>query len=252
MKSRFVAFLLHISLSIIVAFIAILVVFYIWYPSPLHHAFSVLDILFLLLAVDVTIGPALTFIVYNPQKKSLTFDLSIIVVLQVIALGYGLQTIYQGRPAYIVFSQDRFEAVRTLDINVESKKTALANNNSLANTSFFKPLWVAAVPPKNKKRATEILFSSLNGGDDLPQLPELYIPLTNAKLQILKKSKSLQELNKLYNNTDASKTVKKQLSTYYKNKVKWLPLHGPAKNMIVLVSAETADVIQVIDINPYP
>jgi hypothetical protein len=33
--------------------------------------------------------------------------------------------------------------------------------------------------------------------------------------------------------------------------VKWLPLRGKAKNMVVLIDAQTAEVIEILDIDPW-
>jgi hypothetical protein len=39
------------------------------------------------LAVDVIIGPVLSFMVYKEGKKTLKMDLSIVILLQALALG---------------------------------------------------------------------------------------------------------------------------------------------------------------------
>ena len=57
MSGRFRAFSWHLSASALVALLTLLLVFFVWYPSPLHEAVGVTHILLLLLAVDVTLGP---------------------------------------------------------------------------------------------------------------------------------------------------------------------------------------------------
>lgn len=247
MKSRFIAFLIHIALSIVVALITLFIVFFIWYPAPLDQAFDVASIFFLLLAIDVVMGPLLTFIVYQPQKKSLRFDLSVIALLQVFALGYGLHTIFQGRPVFIVFAQSQFEAVRSIDIDPGSLEKAIANGNKQASSSWLGPKWVAAQVSKDINRANEILFSSMQGGPDWPQLPELYIPLTEVSARMLEKARPLQELKVIYSRQD----LESKLHLSNDNEVKWLPLAGRAKHMVVLIDASTAEVIKVVDINPF-
>lgn len=247
MKSRFIAFSLHIAISLVVALITLFIVFFIWYPAPLDQAFDVSSIFFLLLAIDVIMGPLLTFIVYQPQKKSLRFDLSVIALCQVAALGYGLHAIFQGRPAFIAFAQSRFEAVRSIDVDPKSLATALANDNKLASASWFGPKWVATQAPKDNNRATEILFSSIQGGPDWPQLPELYTPLINLKSRMLLKARPLEELKAKYRKQD----LEFKLKLANGNEIKWLPLHAKAKNMIVLIDAKSAEIIKIVDINPY-
>lgn len=52
-------------------------------------------------------------------------DLTVIAVLQLGALSYGLWTVAEGRPAWLVFAVDRFELVRVLDIDKRKLDAAI-------------------------------------------------------------------------------------------------------------------------------
>lgn len=247
MKFRFEAFLKHLMLTSLVAVLAITMVFFVWYPMPLNKATGVTDIYLILLAVDVIIGPFMTFVVYKPNKPGLLLDLSIIVFLQLSALSYGMYTVFEGRPVFIVFNQDRFDIVRAVDIDPESAEKARLEGNKLADVGWFRPHWVAAIAPSNKKRSDEILFTAVAGGADWPQLPELYVPLEQLKSRILKKARSIQELRKLAAKNDNSEDI----SDIHESITRWLPLRGKTKDMTVLVDSTTAKVIKVVDINPW-
>ena len=243
MKNRFYAFLTHLLLSGLVAVITIVMVFFIWYPRPLNDATGVTDIFLLLLAVDIITGPVMTFVVYQRGKPGLKFDLFIIVILQVVALSYGMSTVFAGRPAFIVFNQDRFDIVRLVEIDVASAKKAELTGNETAKVSWFRPRWVGAVAPNDRKRAEEILFSAVDGGADWPQLPELYVPLEQVKQQMLKKAQPLQNLRQL--------DKKNRLVGIEDSRVKWLPLRGKTKDMVVLIDSDSAEIIKIVDINPW-
>jgi len=249
MKKRFYAFLIHLSLSSIIAGIAIILVFFCWYPAPLHEAIGVTEIFLLLLAIDITIGPMLTFLVYKPGKPSLKFDLSVIALCQLIALSYGMFTMFEGRPVFMVFSVDRFDVVRALDIDAESAKRAHDSGNLSAEMSWFRPQWVGAINSPSSKRYDQINLLSFQGGPDWPQLPELYVPLEQLKEQISAKSKSLETLRTLLNNKKPEyiPLINEQPST-----AKWLPLHGRKKDMVVLVDTKSTSVIKIIDVDPWP
>ena len=249
MKNRLNAFLAHLSISALVALISIFVVFYLWYPSPLQNTLGVTKIFFLLLAIDGIMGPVMTFIVYQPKKKSLVFDLSVIGIMQVIALAYGMHTIYQGRPSFIVYNEHRFEVIRSIDLAGESVKLAEKNQNKSATVNWFSPHWVAAVPTGSVERQNEVAFSSVSGGADWSQLPDSYIPLKNIKPKLLEKANALNEIITLYK--DDTK-IKEILNQYISKGFKWLPLRGKTSNMIVLIDTHSAEVIQVIDIDPWP
>jgi len=244
MKNRFYAFLTHLLLSGLVAVITIMVVFFIWYPRPLDEATGVTQIFLLLLAVDIVTGPVLTFVVYQRGKPNLKFDLAVIVLLQIAALSYGMSTVFAGRPAFIVFNQDRFDITRLVEIDEKSAKKAELANNQSAIISWFRPRWVGAIAPTDRKHAEEILFSALDGGADWPQLPELYVPLEQVKQQMLKKAQLLSTLRPLDKDN--------KLSPSEDSHIKWLPLRGKSKDMVVLINSDSADVIKVVDINPWP
>ena len=103
--------LVHLGLSAGVALLSMGLIFLLWYPAPLDEAQGVSRLVLILIGVDVVLGPLMTCIVYNPAKPRLWLDLAIIAVLQISALGYGLSTIHQGRPIYLVFNIDRFDVV---------------------------------------------------------------------------------------------------------------------------------------------
>ena len=52
----------------------------------------------MLLAIDVIVGPLLSLLVYKEGKKTLKMDLSIIVLVQILAMSYGVYVIAQSRP----------------------------------------------------------------------------------------------------------------------------------------------------------
>lgn len=247
MKNRIVAFLLHLFLSALIASAVIAVVFWIWYPSPLHEAVGVTEIFLIVLSVDVVIGPLLTLIFYNPKKPSLTFDLSVIALLQICALSYGIHTVFVGRPAFIVFAKDRFEIARASDLDLASKQKALHIGNAVAATGWTKPHWVGTIAPSDPKRAEEIMFSTLQGGSDWSLLPELYVPLTQVKDQILAKAKPMQTLKQLHQQDSSLKL----LTGWQDDKVKWLPLQGNVRNMVVLIDPTTAEIVEILDVDPW-
>ena len=111
MSKRLKFFLSHLSLSFLIAILVIGLVFFIWYPSPLATAVGVTHIFLMLLVIDVILGPLLGLLVYKEGKKTLKFDLSVIIFIQICALVYGVYTIAKGRPVWLVYNIDRIELV---------------------------------------------------------------------------------------------------------------------------------------------
>jgi hypothetical protein len=249
MKSRFSAFLTHLTISGVVATLAIVLVFFVWYPAPLHTAIGVTQIFLMLLVIDIIIGPMITFIIYKANKSSLKFDLTVIALLQLAALCYGMNTVFEGRPAFVVFNVDRYTIARAFEIDTASMAKAEKSGNESAKISWLQPKWVAAVASKDGKRRQEILLSSVTGGADWPLLPELYVPLAQEKTQVLQRAKPLEELRSLHSNDPSALA---DLDVWKSKAVKWLPLIGKVTNMVVVVDAESAEVIQILDMKPWP
>jgi len=103
--NRWQAFLAHLGISLII-FIALLAVITLtWYPGVFIHMGGWQGIK-IVAAVDLVLGPVLTLIVFNPTKKSLPIDLSIIAIIQLSCLGYGVWAVEQQRPLTQVLFDD--------------------------------------------------------------------------------------------------------------------------------------------------
>src|SRR5882762_3071798 len=95
----------HLLASAVVAGIASLVVFKLWYPSPFSTVAGGSALFLILISVDVTLGPALTAVIASPGKPQTEFirDLAVIVVVQFSAFAYGLYTMALARPVALAF-----------------------------------------------------------------------------------------------------------------------------------------------------
>src|SRR3990167_7324028 len=91
-KTRTHATAIHLAISFAIAAVAALVVFLLWYPHPYWKISGGMKMFLALVFVDIVVGPFLTFIIFTPKKsrRALLFDFSIIVLLQILALAYGL------------------------------------------------------------------------------------------------------------------------------------------------------------------
>ncbi|WP_395374621.1 hypothetical protein [Marinicella sp. W31] len=112
------------SAVIVLAFIAL--VYYIWFTPAFFVALDAFTPLKILILVDVILGPLLTFIVYKKGKKTLKMDLTVIIVLQIVALGYGAYSTYQGRPILMYLDEKAYSLVLQKDLQeISIKQTEL-------------------------------------------------------------------------------------------------------------------------------
>lgn len=242
MSARFKAFFIHLLCSLGLALCGLYWVFEVWYPAPLHIALGVTSIFILLISVDVIIGPLLTLLVYKPGKKTLVLDLSVIVVLQMGALTYGLWSVSQGRPAWIVFNTDRFDLVQVLDID----ERGLANASpAYRAASWFGPQWVGARKPDDARQQQDLIFESLAGGSDLAQRPEFFVPLSALSEQMQQRVQPLQRLNEFNDNASVAHVLKK-----WPQAVAWVPMMARVEPMVVLLG-ENHKVLAVVALHPW-
>ena len=243
MRDRFKAFAIHFSLSALVALLTLSVVFYGWYPMPLADATGVLSIVGLIVLVDVILGPVLTFAIYQRGKKSLKLDLAVIVLVQLAALTYGVFTLAEGRPVWLVYSTDRFDVVRMNELDTRHAEKVKPPYQS---SVFAPPRWVTAVPGDDVQENSMVTLEAAFAGLDYAQRPYLYHPLSAAAESIKKHAQPLETL-KQFNLPD---NVKKQLAPWPEADA-WLPLMATAKPMVVLIKHKTAEVVAIVDLRPW-
>jgi hypothetical protein len=185
----------HLGISAFVAVVSVTSMILVWYPPPLFQLLGGFELLFLLTGVDIALGPLLTFIVFKSGKKGLKFDLSVIALLQLSAFVYGASVVFANRPGYIVFVKDRFEAVRVAD--VDPVRLAEARIERFRSFPLGRPQIIGSVMPTDRREAEELLFSSLQGGPDIAELPKYYADLDVARGVMVQKSMPLAALRKL-------------------------------------------------------
>ena len=146
-------------------------IFGVWYPPPYSHAVGADQLIFLLLGVDVVLGPLLTLVVFKSGKKSLRFDLSVIALLQVCAFLYGMSIVVRARPAFIVGRVDRFVIVSANDLDAEDY--AKATDPRFRAAPWTGPKVIGAAIPTDTEQRNALMFSSA-GGKDLEKFPQYY------------------------------------------------------------------------------
>ena len=243
MSKRLKFFFSHLSISFLIALLVIGLVFFVWYPAPLAKAVGVTNIFLMMLAIDVIVGPILGWLVYQEGKKTLKFDLSVIILIQIAALCYGVFSIEQGRPAWLVYNVDRFELVRKnelVDTNIQQAQP------QFQQPSWFKPQYVAVQFAADKKQREEDMFAEALGGISIAQKPERYADFAQAKAPIKQRAQPLALLND-FNDPNVVKMVLAQ----YPQATAFLPLKANAVDMVVLVNKESSSIIKIVDLRPW-
>jgi hypothetical protein len=216
------------------------------YPNPFYKASGVMSLMSIVVGVDIVLGPLLTFLVFDQRKKSLRLDLTVIVVIQALALVYGMYAAVIGRPVFMTFVADRFEVIYAAQVDVQELAKAPDSYKKLA---WGQPMLAYAQLPTSKDERSAVLMSSVQNGADLGVYIRYYKPLPEAKDKILQKARSVQDLKKFNDPTLVDRLLNERPGG--QAEFKFLPLVGRDRAMTVLVDPVTAAVVKVVDLKPW-
>jgi hypothetical protein len=178
-QAAFKAMTVHLGLSLLVAAAVALLVFTLWFPYPYRALAGGSELFILVMAVDIVCGPLLTFVLYSPTKprKEMLTDISLIVVIQLIALCYGIWNVWQIRPLYLVQEADRFNIISAA--NIDTKDLDLLPTD-LRPRLFGGPIKVS-LREMTSAEQEKLIAQIKSGGKDASTLPMFYAPYQGAK-----------------------------------------------------------------------
>lgn len=170
--NRWKAFLLHLLLSLVVISGIAATALLVWYPYGLYKVSGLDRLMLVMLSIDITAGPLLTLLVYKHGKPSLRFDLAVISLVQLAFLSYGLHTLWQARPVFLVGADVRFTLVSAAEIDPDELKAAV--DPAWRRLPWTGPILVSVLPPKDAAERRVLMAALLQEGRDQEQLPGQY------------------------------------------------------------------------------
>ena len=173
------AALLHFLGSSLVACLAAMLVLWVWYPHPYELLSGGRNLFLILVSVDVVFGPLLTFVLFNPRKPrtELFLDMSLVILVQLAALLYGLHAVYEARPLYLVHEVDRFRVITSGDYGDVDVRGDIAKLDDSLKPYWLKgPETVGIRNPKDGSERQDVMLESVGGGRDYSQRPDFYVP----------------------------------------------------------------------------
>ena len=200
----------HLLCSVGVAMLAAAVVFGLWYPFPYRDLSGGRELFLLVVVVDVVCGPLLTLVVFNPAKPraELWRDLALIALVQLGALGYGMHTVWQARPLFLVQEVDRFKVIAGPSLD----DAAVAALPAALQPQWWKgPKTVAIREPKDSEERNKVMFESVQGGRDYGERAEFYLPYEGEAA--LKSLHHAQPLAVFLQKQPSQQTAARQLAT---------------------------------------
>lgn len=252
MQFRARAFSLHFLASAVALTVALGVLYAIWYAWPGWYLVGALPVAAIMVMVDVGLGPLATLVIANPNKPRAEFrrDLTVILLIQVLALGYGTLTLWKGRPLYYTFSVDRLEVVSASDVDEQDLEAAGKDNPVFVPGPLAAPRWVWAPLPEDEDERKRIVESAVfAGGKDVVQMPRYFKPYEQAHSAIRAQLKPIEEIRGL------TKTEKERLAPQFESlggpdKIGALLFDGPSKKAVAVMDRESLEIKAVLKREP--
>jgi hypothetical protein len=248
MPPRVRAALIHLTLSATVAALVFLPIYFWWYPDVLFEYAGGRDLFFLIVGVDVTLGPLITLVIFKPGKKGLLFDLVVIAIMQTAALCYGVWVLFESRPAYIAFVRDRFELVRVNGFpEGELEKGRAGGYDRLSWTG---PRLVGVKMPTDPDEQFNLMMSGF-GGVDAQYYPRYYVPYDAVRDEVKMKAMPIVTLRK--RNPQRSAEIDQVLASLGRKEadVRFIPMRAGKSDLAVFVDPKDGSVLKMTSLNPW-
>ena len=245
LKNKFIASIIHLGLSILLVGLVIGSILFFFFPQLFIGISDFKEIATILITVDLILGPLLTFVVFQPNKKSLKFDLSVIAAIQIAALVYGGYSLFQVHPVYITFNIDRFTIVSAKDAEPEKAKYDEFKVSKLTTAKL-----AFAKMPNDIEKQNEVTLTAAMGGGDLDQRVEYYEPYNENISQIIAKGLDPQLI---FSNAQSDKNIKSFIDKHQDNidEFVFLPINSAKKEAIIVLDKQTAQPVATINSDPW-
>lgn len=248
--SRWKAAGIHLLLSLVVVGSIGLGLLFVWYGPELFRLTGGLKQLLILAVCDVTIGPLMTLIVFKHGKKSLKFDLTVIALLQLGFLAYGLNIMRESRPVFLVGLHDRFELVFANDLSEEDLAKGTAPD--YRTRSLTGPRLVGARMASNNKELIELALSGY-AGKDIQMMPDRYAPYAEVAPALALQAKPVATLAEATSPEERERLLAKVKATGRdEHSVGFLPITSRRGRATMLVELGTGEVLGPVAVDPWP
>ena len=249
-RTRLRAASIHLALSALVAALAGLLVFALWYPYPYREISGGRELFLLVVSVDIVLGPLITFLVFNLAKprRELRRDLAIVVLLQLAGLAYGLWTVQLARPVHMVFEYDRFRVVHQVDIPLELVDQVPVG---IELAPLRGPTMLTLRPLRSMQEGTELTLAALQGVH-LSARPHLWQRYEAGRAQVLGAARPATQLKSRFPQRAAEIDAALRESGREAAAVAYLPLVArKSEPWTVLLDATTAEVIGFLPLDSF-
>jgi hypothetical protein len=248
-REKLIAFLLHFLTTLAIAGCAAALVFLIWYPGAFLTMAGGLKFFLLITGCDLVLGPLISLVIYNSRKtrRALIIDYTVVGIVQLVALGYGLYIIESSRPVYVAFVVDRLEVVTAAEI---ADSDLAAAKPPYTTRPKWGPQLIGTKLPTDTKESNELVFSSLSG-KDVHVLPKYYVPFEAVTDAVKRTAEPIEALEKRHPSSKPVLAEALAAGGLDADRVRWLPVGSNQGFWTALIDAQTGRPVRYIPYDPW-
>jgi len=274
--ARIRASTVHLAVSLTLAGLLILLVTHVWYPTPLFHLAGGQNIFLILVGCDITLGPAMTLVVFNIRKprRELVRDIGIVAAIQLIAMIYGVSTLLTARPAFIVYNAGQFNVTLANEIIQDEPLAAppksetspsaeapasprlapIATMAPKVSAPWLGPKVVGVRFPSDIKEHNDLLFSAVSGRGDIFQMPRYFVPYVDVRAEVVAHARTSEAIAKeLQIETTTLNDIDRRWRKVRSNiNVRYLPFLIRKMTALALIDGGTGDLLGIEEISSRP
>lgn len=181
-KKRFYFFYAHLGISFLILLVLMYLIFYKWYPHDLFYTSGGWHGTKIVFFVDMVLGPLLTLIVTNSNKKNneLIRDLCFCALVQIAALSYGINLLVNTKPTVLSIHGGVIHAIQQNQIEKVQDKTAFEGHSNTPPLIYSDDIsrYDLSLPELNAK-ANAILKYARDYGAPIHAIPITFDSIKN-------------------------------------------------------------------------
>lgn len=247
-RQKLAAFGVHFVLTALLGAAAAALIFLVWFPQPFATMVGGTELFMLVVGCDLALGPLMSLVIYDSRKsrRKLVLDYTIVGILQLAALLYGVWVVAGTRPVFVAFSQDRLEVVTAREI--AKSELAAARDSRFGTLSWTGPRYVyAQVPPADRQDA---LFQAVYG-NEVHQRPKFFVPYADGLATILARAQSIEALVDRFPAIKANVDAALGEVDVARSRLRWLPVHHRTGFWTAFVDSQTGMPVSYVPLDSY-
>ena len=247
-REKFRAFAIHFLATAALGALAAALIFLVWFPRPFATMIGGTELFLLVVGCDLALGPLISLVIYNGRKsrRELITDYTLVAIIQLAAMIYGVYIVAGTRPVYVAFSKDRLEIVTARDIN--ESELAAARDPMYRELPLDGPHYVAIVVSAADQQ--DALLQSVSGNEEHAR-PKFYAPYETGLAEIRAHAKTVDELTREFPDTAGQLAAATQSIDVPAERLRWLPVRHRKGFWTALIDTDNGRPLRYVAVDPY-